>query len=167
MQPFLRRSTRDESNERRGIAAAIAEMGEGLGQLLGESLALAKAELAGEARGAAMDAAGLAAFGVLILVGYVLGCFAAGFGLSYSMGLGWAFLVIAGANLVVGGIGLAVAIARLRKRPGRLLRASRTEAAETVRELRSAAAGEASLVAPSHLAEVPHHHGVRYGSGGL
>ena len=165
MHPTLGRMRRPEIEDEGGIGAALSAMADGLGRLFTESLALARLELAEDARTVAFSLAQLALFGVLLLVGYVLGCAAAAIGLAYLIGPALGFLVVAGVNLLAGGVGIFIAASSLKQKPAHALEGTRAEARETARELRGLAHGE--VVVPARLAARVDHHEMRGAAAGL
>ncbi|MGQ0504421.1 MAG: phage holin family protein [Myxococcaceae bacterium] len=103
-----------EDPDRGGIAALIGRMADGLGKLFTEHLALAKLELAEDARVLGGNLAKIAAFVPFVLVGYMLLCAALGMVLAQWVGYAGGFGIVGGANLLGGGFGIYVASAKLR-----------------------------------------------------
>ncbi len=97
-----------------GVGREIARMADGLGKLLTEHLALAKLELAEDAKVMATQVAKIAAFVPFILVGYALLCAALALWLARWLGAAGGFAVVGGVNVVAGAFGVYRASARLR-----------------------------------------------------
>lgn len=121
-----------EPPDRGGIAAQTARMVDGFGRLVREHVALARLELADEAREVGREAAAIAVFVPFLLVGYGLLWVGVAFALGRWLGTEWGFVVSGVVNLAVGAAGVARAAGRLRRR-GRPLENS-------TRELRNSAA---------------------------
>lgn len=104
----------DEVNERTPISALFSRLAETVGKLVSDHLRLSRLELTDDARAMGSRIGVIAAFSLVIVVGYSLLCAAIAIvagGLITPAG-GW--LLVAGINLVVGGVGLKVALARLK-----------------------------------------------------
>jgi hypothetical protein len=99
-----------------GLASLVSRMADGLGRLLAQHLALAKLELAEDARAMGGDLGKVAAFIPFVLIGYALLCSALGVYLAEWLGLAGGLLAVGGANLIGGGLGAYLAVNRLRTR---------------------------------------------------
>jgi hypothetical protein len=120
-----------------GLAGALSRLSEGLSRLISQHLELARAELTHAARTYAKEAAGLAVFVPLVLVGYVLLCAAAAAALAGPLGLPWALALVGAVNLGVGGGGAAWVASRMKGQT--VLDESRTEVGRSVSVLKRAA----------------------------
>src|SRR5919106_1255146 len=98
-----------------GLAAAVSRITDGMSRLFSEHLALARIEIQEDGRAFAFATARLAGFALLMLVGYGFLC-AAAVALWTWIGIGWALLVVALFNLLIGGVGVYTAIRRLKGR---------------------------------------------------
>ncbi|HZA50919.1 MAG TPA: phage holin family protein [Myxococcaceae bacterium] len=99
-----------------GLAAAVSRITDGMSRLFSEHLALARIEIQEDGRAFAFATARLAGFALLMLVGYGFLCAAAAVALWTWIGIGWALLVVALFNLLIGGVGVYTAIRRLKGR---------------------------------------------------
>ena len=122
---------RVEDTERGGLGGALARLADGLGRLLADHFALARVELREDLRLIARDAAMIAAFVPFVLIGYALLCVALATLLSTWVGSAGAFAIVGGVNLLVGGVGAAVAAGRLKQRPGGVMTETLAEAERT------------------------------------
>ena len=107
---------REQQADRSGLAASFSRITEGISRLVSEHLALARTELREDARVFAFTGARLAGFGLLLLVGYGFLCAAIAVALWTWIGIGWALLVVAVVNLLVGGVGAYASIRRIEGR---------------------------------------------------
>lgn len=123
--------------EEGSVVHAIGQMADGLGRLFTESLHLAQVELKEDVKGIAKDAAKIALFGLVALLGYVLLCFAGAWGLAKLIGPGLGFLAVGGLHLIGGAVGAWLAIKSLSQKPEHLLEQTRGEVTETMQELKS------------------------------
>lgn len=97
---------RDEPEQPPAVTDLVARLVDGLGQLIGQHVALARLEIGEEARTAARALGTLALFAPLLVVGYALLCFGVAFLLTPWLSVPGALLLVAAINLVVGGLGL-------------------------------------------------------------
>lgn len=128
------------NSERNGrISALLTDVADGVGRLVGEHLALARAELGRELGGLSKSAARVVAFGSLALVGYGFLC-AALVAYFASLGMSWALalLLVGAANVVIGASGAYPALRRISARP--LLHAALDELDRSAAALLPAAA---------------------------
>lgn len=86
------------------MADALRRLSDGLGRLIRDHIALAKAELADDVRNAGKDAAIAAAGLPLLAVGWLLCMVAASLFLGRAITPAGGFLVIGGVHLVAGGV---------------------------------------------------------------
>lgn len=98
------------------VAEHLKAFVESSSHLMGQHLTLARLELREDARAMASQMVGIAVFAFLLVVGYGFLCVAAGHFLARFMASDVAFLLIAGAHLLVGGIGIGIAARKLQKR---------------------------------------------------
>jgi len=98
-----------------GIITLVKETASGLGQLVADHIRLARLEMTLDARMYARDAGMLLAGGVIVLIGYGLGCIAAGSALARVIGAPLAFLALALLHIAVGAIALAVFARRMKR----------------------------------------------------
>jgi uncharacterized membrane protein YqjE len=118
-----------------GFGVHIRRMADGVGKLVSESLALARVELARDLKAMALDVVWIVLFLGIVGVGYVLLCASVALGISRWVGLGWAFLIVAGANLAIGAVGVALAARHLGSQKSHLLETTTEEVRETAREI--------------------------------
>jgi uncharacterized membrane protein YqjE len=132
-----------QAPERPGVTDLVARLVDGLGHLLAQHVALARIELAEEARGVGRALGTMALFVPLLVVGYAMLCFGVAFALAPWLSLPGAVLLIAAANLIIGGLGVW-RVRRLLKRP------VLDETAEAFRESARALGAEAHEVTGVH-----------------
>ncbi|MFJ6748243.1 MULTISPECIES: phage holin family protein [unclassified Streptomyces] len=108
-------STADDGTDRslgQLVATATAEMS----ALVHDEIALAKAELRKDAKRAGIGSAAFIVAGVLALFSLPVLSFAAAYGIhNLGLGLAWSFLIVGGAFLVVAGLAVLLALAKLKK----------------------------------------------------
>jgi hypothetical protein len=97
-----------------GIGRALGQVADGLGRLVSEHLALAKLELATDARELGTEIGKMLVFAPMVIVGYALLCSALSIGLMKWMALPAALVVVGGINFALGSLGLYGAIRRVR-----------------------------------------------------
>ena len=102
-----------ESSDR-GITALVGRMADGFSRLVTQHIALARLELAEDARQVGAGLARIATFVPFLLTGYALVCAALAVLLSRWLGLAGALAAVGIANLVGGGLGVAAALRRMR-----------------------------------------------------
>jgi uncharacterized membrane protein YqjE len=84
------------------VAENLRDMSEAIGRLVKEHVELATVELRSSAKKAAFDVSLTSAGAGMLLLGWVLCMFAAGYGLGRIIGDGFAFLIIGGAHGLLG-----------------------------------------------------------------
>ena len=89
-----------------GIADLVARLVDGLGQLITQHVELARIELGEELGSVSRTLGTMALFTPLVVVGYAMLCFGVAFSLAPFLSMPGAVLLVGGANLVAGGIGL-------------------------------------------------------------
>lgn len=97
------------------LSEEIREVSDQVGVLVRDHVELAKLEMKQSAKAMGRDAGLTGAGAGMLLLGYVLLMFAAGYALATLVGLGWAFLIVAAVHLVVGGALVAVFSRKLRE----------------------------------------------------
>jgi len=126
------RDTREEGD---GIIALVRETADGLGKLIADHVKLARVELVSDARFYVRDLAVMAAAGVVLLVGYVLGLLAAGMALGRAINnTPLAFAAVAALHLIAGAIGIVVGAKRAKR--VRLMHDTAEEVSRSVSALR-------------------------------
>ena len=126
------RDTREEGD---GIIALVRETADGLGKLIADHVKLARVELVSDARFYVRDLAVMAAAGVVLLVGYVIGLLAAGLALGRAINnTPLAFAAVAAVHLIAGAIGLVVGAKRAKR--VRLMHDTAEEVSRSVSALR-------------------------------
>ncbi|HZL21263.1 MAG TPA: phage holin family protein [Polyangia bacterium] len=116
-----------------GIVARLKETADGLGQLVGDHVRLARIELVAEARSYARGLVSIAVAVVLLLIGYVFGLTAGALALARLVGAPLAFVIVAVPHLIAGVIAIVSGTHRVQQTP--LLPESGVEAARTVNAL--------------------------------
>jgi hypothetical protein len=94
------------------LAALVRDLVDDLGTLVVGHLRLARAALAADARAYGRRAAFVGLAAALLLIGYALACVATSLVLAPRLGAPLAFVVVGGAHLVGGGLGLAFLLGR-------------------------------------------------------
>ena len=126
------RDTREEGD---GIIALVRETADGLGKLIADHVKLARVELVSDARFYVRDLAVMAAAGVVLLVGYVVGLLAAGLALGRAINnTPLAFAAVAAVHLIAGAIGIVVGAKRAKR--VRLMHDTAEEVSRSVSALR-------------------------------
>jgi hypothetical protein len=120
-----------ERTHREGLTDLLADTVEGFGRLVTQHITLARLEIAEDARTVGASLGRVAVFLPFLFMAYALGCGALVSFLAPWTGWVRAFLAVALANAAVGGIGLAQAALRMRRRKllGGTLAEFRTSAA--------------------------------------
>ena len=126
-----------EQPEKGGLAAALGRISDGLTRVVSEHLALARAELRDDGRALALDAVRILVFLPLVIVGYGLLCAGLAVALSAWIGLALSFAIVGGVNVLVGGVGAALAATKLKQRP--VLESTRVEVTRTTQALANVA----------------------------
>ncbi|MBS1150653.1 MAG: hypothetical protein H6Q89_2351 [Myxococcaceae bacterium] len=98
------------------LADHFRELVDALSDLIARHLKLAQVELKEDVRAIGIDVGKLAAFVPLVLIGYLLLCVAAALFLNRYMGADLAFLLVGAFNLGVGGLGILLAVRKLKSR---------------------------------------------------
>jgi uncharacterized membrane protein YqjE len=98
----------------RGITALVGRMADGFSRLVTQHIALARLELAEDARQMGAGLAQVATFVPFLLTGYALLCGALSVLLARWTGLPAALALVGLANLVGGGLGISRALRRMR-----------------------------------------------------
>jgi uncharacterized membrane protein YqjE len=96
------------------LAEHLRALIDAFSELMAQHIKLARVELKEDAKKLGTQAGKIAAFTPLILVGYILLCVAASLFLTRFVPADAAFLIVAGINLVVGGVGIFLAVRKLR-----------------------------------------------------
>jgi hypothetical protein len=142
-------STPQSSREGDGIVALVKQTADGLGQLIGDHLKLARAEMSADAREYGRRVGVLGAAAAFLFLGYALGWVAGALALARWLGAPLAFASVAGFHLLGGGIALAVVNRRASE--GAPLRETRAEIERTMAVLSAPVDGapaKAELKAP-------------------
>ena len=108
-------SQRVESEEREGIVGLIRETLDGLRDLIADHIKLARVEMVSDAKTYGRSIAVLVVAGLVLAVGYVFGLIAAALALGRVWGTPLAFVAVAALHLVVGGIAVVSAMAKMRR----------------------------------------------------
>ena len=123
------------TQESDGIIALVRETADGLGKLIADHVKLARVELVSDARFYARDLAVMAAAGVVLLIGYVIGLVAAGLAIGRAIdNTPLAFAALAGLHLIAGAIGIVVGAKRAKR--VRLMHDTAEEVSRSVSALR-------------------------------
>ena len=123
------------TQESDGIIALVRETADGLGKLIADHVKLARVELVSDARFYARDLAVMAAAGVVLLIGYVIGLVAAGLAIGRAIdNTPLAFGALAGLLLIAGAIGIVVGAKRAKR--VRLMHDTAEEVSRSVSALR-------------------------------
>ena len=123
------------TQESDGIIALVRETADGLGKLIADHVKLARVELVSDARFYARDLAVMAAAGVVLLIGYVIGLVAAGLAIGRAIdNTPLAFGALAALHLIAGAIGIVVGAKRAKR--VRLMHDTAEEVSRSVSALR-------------------------------
>lgn len=98
------------------LAEHLREIVDALSELISQHIKLARVELKEDARELGTQVGKLAAFLPLIVVGYALLCVAGALFLHRYLPIDAAFLIVAALNFAVGGVGILLAVRRLKQR---------------------------------------------------
>jgi hypothetical protein len=102
--------------EQRSLGELVATLSRDLALLVHQEIELVKSDIVAGLKKTAIGAAGLIAAGVLVIFALPVLSIAIALGIhALGVSLGWSFLIVAGAYLVVGGGAAAVGMAMLRK----------------------------------------------------
>jgi VIT1/CCC1 family predicted Fe2+/Mn2+ transporter len=106
---------RVESEEREGIVGLIRETVDSLRDLIADHIKLARVEMVSDAKTYGRSIAVLVVAGVVVAIGYIFGLIAAALALARVWGTPVAFVAVGALHLVVGGVAVASAVARMRR----------------------------------------------------
>ena len=107
------RDTREEGD---GIIALVRETADGLGKLIADHVKLARVELMSDARFYLRDVMVLVIGGLVIFLGYAIGCVAAGLALGRAMhNTPLALGAVAAVHVIGGAIGVVLAAKRAKR----------------------------------------------------
>jgi len=126
----------DDAADADSVITLVKQTADGLGRLVAEHLKLARLELVYDARDLGRRIGLMALFAPFLLIGYALACVAGAILLSRVVGMAGGFLIVAGANLLIGGIGFYRASSRLKQ--ASVLEHSREELARSAEALKPA-----------------------------
>lgn len=98
----------------RGITALIGRMADGFSRLVTQHIALARLELAEDARQMGVGLGRIAAFLPFVLTGYALLCGALALVLARWVGVAGGLALVGAANVLGGGLGLSRALRQMR-----------------------------------------------------
>src|SRR5687767_4490471 len=105
-----------DPQDRTGIGAQVSRMAEGLSRLVVHHIALAKMELAEDAKAVGIQVGTIAALAPFVLVGYTLLCGAIAVAISPWVGTAGGLAIVGGLNVGVGLFGILRAANRLKNR---------------------------------------------------
>jgi len=108
-------SQRVESEEREGIGGLIRETLDGLRDLIADHIKLARVEMVSDAKTYGRSIAVLVVAGLVLAIGYVFGLIAAALALGRVWGTPVAFVAVAALHVVIGGIAMVSAMAKMRR----------------------------------------------------
>lgn len=126
----------------RGLSALVGRMADGFSRLVTQHITLARLELAEDARSVGTHLARLALFVPFVLTGHLLVCGALALLLGRWLGMPAAFVLVGGANLAAGALGMARAARGLQSRS--LLSQSQQELDRSAAALVAAPGGSAA-----------------------
>jgi uncharacterized membrane protein YqjE len=138
----------------RGIAALVGRMADSFSRLVSQHLTLARMELAEDIKALGLNVAYIVAFVPFVLVGYLFLCGALSVALASWLGYAGSLALVGGANLVGGGLGIGLAIARLKARG--VMDGSAQELSRSVAVLTTVSPPAASQQPRNVLKEPPH-----------
>jgi hypothetical protein len=122
----------ERAPSRNDLTSLVRETADGLEHLVRDHLQLARIELVADLKRMLRDAAGVVACLVVVLLGYLLSMVALSIAISGALGPWGAFLLVGGAHLVGGGLGIYIAATRLKKARAETLEESREELGRSV-----------------------------------
>jgi hypothetical protein len=122
-----------ENDSGDGIIGLVRETADGLGRLIADHIKLARLEIVADAKSYARETTVLLVGVVVALIGYGFAWVAAALGLSRLIGAPLAFAFVAVLHLVAGGIALAVASRRMKRK--RLMQETASEVNRSVNAL--------------------------------
>jgi len=123
----------------RGIPQLVVNVADGFSRLFSQHLALARTELEQDAKAMVANIGLIAAFLPFVLVGYALLCVALGVFLGRWLGLAGGVAAVGGANVLGGGLGIAAAVRRIKRR--QLLEGSKMELGRSAAVLKMSSSG--------------------------
>ena len=106
---------RAEIEEREGIVGLIRETVDGLRDLIGDHIKLARLELVADAKAYGRSIAVLAVAGLVLAIGYIFGLIAGALALARIWGAPVAFGAVAALHLVAGGIAVISAVGKMKR----------------------------------------------------
>ena len=134
------------SDRNGGISALLTDVADGVGRLVSEHIALARAELTQELDTLGKSFGRVATCLAMLLVGYAFLCAAlVAYLASQGMSAAAALLLVGAANLVVGAVGAYLPLRRISKQ--RVLRESLEEFDRSAAELLAGGSGQKARVA--------------------
>jgi uncharacterized membrane protein YqjE len=99
------------------LGTQLRDLVDSFSELIAQHLALARVELAEDAKFIGVRVGVIAALAPLIFVGYGFLCVALAFALQRVIAVDLSFLLVGLLNLVIGGVGIAMAVKQLQSRP--------------------------------------------------
>ena len=124
--------------EQEGIIALVKETADGFGHLLAEHVKLARLELVADIKTHGRNVAALALITPLLFIGYALVCVGLAIFLSRWLDRSAAFFLVGGAQVLLGGLAIAIVAGRLRR--AKLLKETAYEVNRSVETLTAAPA---------------------------
>jgi len=121
-----------------GIAAQLGRIADGFSALVSQHVALARLELAEDARAVGISVGTIAALAPFVLVGYTLLCGALALTVAPWVGLAGGLAIVGGVNVAGGVAGILLAVRHLRSR--RMLGTTLQELGQSARLLSNGAA---------------------------
>jgi uncharacterized membrane protein YqjE len=104
-----------DKDEGDGIIALVRETVDGIGHLVAEHVKLARLELVAEAKDGGRRLALIALIVPIVFIGYALVCIGLSLLLARWLGSSNAFFLVGGVHVVLGGVAVTMAAARLRR----------------------------------------------------
>jgi hypothetical protein len=131
------------------IIALVKETADGIGHLIADHVKLARLELVADVKTQGRRVAAIALVIPFIFLGYSLVWVGVAFALARWLGGAGAFFAVGGLHLVGGGIGVGLAVAKLKK--GHLMRETSTEVSRSLATLSAPAAVTNGSSAAGHI----------------
>lgn len=125
------------SSVEHGIAAQVSRIADGFSRLVSQHVALARMELAEDARAIGISVGTIAALAPFVLVGYTLLCGALALAIAPWVGLAGGLALVGGVNVLGGAGGILLAVNRLRAR--QMLGTTRQELSQSAQVLSNGA----------------------------